>query len=108
MVRQVMPNWMHLAESVRTGQPVKSVNEQIGGAEFFAELVEGIFPMSYRAAQVLGEHLQVHKLKTPATVLDIGAGSGVWGIALAQQSPQIKILAVDWPKVLEVTKRIVG
>ncbi len=104
---QVMPTWMQLTESVRTGQPVKSVNEQDGGAEFFAELVEGIFPMSYRAAQTLGNHLQIPKLAAPASVLDIGAGSGVWGIALAQQSPHIKILAVDWPKVLEVTKRSV-
>src|SRR5207237_4252771 len=91
---------------VRRGQALKSVNEQGVGAEFFAEVVEGIFPMSYRAAQVLGKHLQVDKLTAPVSVLDLGAGSGVWGIALAQQSPQIKILAVDWPKVLEVTKRI--
>ena len=106
ITRQVMPNWMQLAESVRTGQPARSFNEQDAGAEFFSELVEGIFPMSYRAAQVLGKHLQVEKLTGPVTVLDLGAGSGVWGIALAQQSPQINVLAVDWPKVLEVTRRI--
>ncbi|PYJ00679.1 MAG: methyltransferase [Verrucomicrobia bacterium] len=104
---QVMPDWMDLTEAVRTGQPAKKVNEQEGGAEFFAELVEGIFPMSYRAAEALGRHLQLGKLSEPVTVLDIGAGSGVWGIALAQQSPHVSIVAVDWPKVLEVTRRIV-
>jgi len=108
ITRMVMPSWMHLAESVRTGRPKQSVNEQNVGAEFFAELVEGIFPMSYRAAQVAGKHLQVEQLTRPVTVLDLGAGSGVWGIALAQQSPQINIVAVDWPKVLEVTRRIAG
>ena len=107
MTRQVMPNWMYLTETVRTGRPVTSVNDQMVGAEFFAEFVEGIFPMSYRAAQVLGEHLKISRLNAPFPVLDIGAGSGVWGIALAQQSPHVKILAVDWPKVLEVTKRMV-
>ena len=40
------------------------------------------------------------------SVLDIGAGSGVWGIALAKQSPRVRIRAVDWPLVLEVTKRV--
>jgi cyclopropane fatty-acyl-phospholipid synthase-like methyltransferase len=40
------------------------------------------------------------------SVLDIGAGSGVWGIALAKQSPQVRIRATDWPNVLEVTKRV--
>ena len=107
ITEQVMANWTQLTESVRTGQPARAVNEQDEGAEFFAELVEGIFPMSYRAAQALGRDLQVEALTAPASVLDIGAGSGVWGIALAQQSPQIKIVAVDWPKVLEVTKRVV-
>jgi len=32
--------------------------------------------------------------------------SGVWGIALAQQSKQVRIRAVDWPEVLEVTRRV--
>jgi ubiquinone/menaquinone biosynthesis C-methylase UbiE len=108
MTRQLMPNWMQLEENVRTGKPLRSVNAQNEGAEFFAQFVEGLFPMSYRAAQVAGEYLKIDKLTSPATVLDIGAGSGVWGIALAQQSPQLQILAVDWPQVLEVTRRIVG
>ena len=108
MTRQLIPNWMHLEENVRTGKPLRSVNAQNEGAEFFAQFVEGLFPMSYRAAQMAGEHLKIHKLTSPATVLDIGAGSGVWGIALAQQSSQLQILAVDWPQVLEVTRRIVA
>jgi SAM-dependent methyltransferase len=106
MVRQVMPTGMSLTEAVASGRPVTAVNAQAEGADFFAELVEGIFPMSYRAAQALGQHLRISDLDSPASVLDIGAGSGVWGIALAQQSPHVTILAVDWPKVLKVTERI--
>jgi SAM-dependent methyltransferase len=107
IVSHIIPGWMQLTECVRNGRPTKSVNVQDEGAQFFAEFVEGIFPVSYRAAQTLGRHLQLERLISPVTVLDIGAGSGVWGIALAQQSPQVNILAVDWPKVLDVTKRIV-
>jgi len=33
-------------------------------------------------------------------VLDLAAGSGVWGIALAQKSPLVTVTAVDWPGVL--------
>ena len=36
-------------------------------------------------------------------VLDVAAGSGVWGIALAEASPRVRITAVDWPQVLDVT-----
>ena len=35
-------------------------------------------------------------------VLDIAAGSGIFGITLAQKHPQAEITAVDWPNVLEV------
>ena len=104
--RQLMPNWMQLRKIVRTGRPALSGNRESTGSKFFAGFVEGIFPLSYPAAQTLGEHLKLSKAKSPVSVLDIGAGSGVWGIALAQQSPMVKILAVDWPRVLNVTRRI--
>jgi ubiquinone/menaquinone biosynthesis C-methylase UbiE len=39
-------------------------------------------------------------------VLDLATGSGVWGIAVAQASPDVHVTAVDWPQVLEVTKKI--
>ena len=41
-------------------------------------------------------------------MLDIGAGSGVWGIALAQPSPLVHVTAVDWERVLATTKRTVA
>jgi 2-polyprenyl-3-methyl-5-hydroxy-6-metoxy-1,4-benzoquinol methylase len=104
MTHQLIPNWLRLAEAVRTGRPVEPENQQATGAEFFAEFVAAIFPLSYRAAQVLGEHLGIPKSTSPVSVLDLAAGSGVWGIALAQQSKQVGIRAVDWPRVLEVTK----
>jgi ubiquinone/menaquinone biosynthesis C-methylase UbiE len=37
-----------------------------------------------------------------ARVLDIAAGHGVFGIAMAQQNPQAEITAVDWAAVLQV------
>jgi ubiquinone/menaquinone biosynthesis C-methylase UbiE len=62
--------------------------------------------LSYPAASALGEHLQISKARDSVNVLDIAAGSGVWGIALAKQSPNVKLAAVDWPDVLKVTDRV--
>ncbi len=42
----------------------------------------------------------------PISVLDLGAGSGVWSIAIAQQLPQVRVTAVDWPQVIPVTKKV--
>jgi ubiquinone/menaquinone biosynthesis C-methylase UbiE len=40
----------------------------------------------------------------PIRVLDIAAGHGIFGIAIAQHNPQAEITAVDWKAVLEVAK----
>jgi 2-polyprenyl-3-methyl-5-hydroxy-6-metoxy-1,4-benzoquinol methylase len=37
-------------------------------------------------------------------VLDIAAGHGLFGIAVAQQNPQAHVVAVDWAAVLGVAK----
>jgi ubiquinone/menaquinone biosynthesis C-methylase UbiE len=91
---------------VRTGKPAKAVNQENTGPEFFAELVEAIFPLSYPAARKFAEHLRLAKATVPVSVLDIGAGAGVWGVALAQQSKQVRVRAVDWPRVLEITRKV--
>jgi 2-polyprenyl-3-methyl-5-hydroxy-6-metoxy-1,4-benzoquinol methylase len=106
MTRQLIPRWLYLKDAVRTGRPVLAVNQANEGPLFFAEFVESLFPLSYAAARLLGEHLQVDRLTGPASVLDVGAGSGVWGIALAHLSPRVRVLAVDWPEVVEVTERV--
>jgi ubiquinone/menaquinone biosynthesis C-methylase UbiE len=37
-------------------------------------------------------------------VLDIAAGHGLFGVALAKHNPNAQIVALDWPNVLEVAK----
>lgn len=101
---QLLPKWLAINEIVRTGRPPVHINKESDGASFFVELVQDIFPMSYKAAQTLGQTLGVASTQTALKVLDIAAGSGVWGIALAQQSPSVTVSAVDWPEVLGVTR----
>jgi len=100
--------WLPLPEIVRTGKPNTAINQQDAGESFFQDLVEPIFAMSYPATQVAGQALGLENAKTPVKILDIGAGSGVWGIGLAQQSPQVSVTAQDLPGVLEVTRRMVA
>jgi 3-hydroxy-5-methyl-1-naphthoate 3-O-methyltransferase len=98
---QLLPRWLQISESVHTGKPTSPVNQEGTGAEFFEKFVCDIFPMSYPSAQALATALHLSK----DNVLDLAAGSGVWGIALAQGSPAVRVTAVDWPNVLEVTKQ---
>ncbi|HEX8894215.1 MAG TPA: class I SAM-dependent methyltransferase, partial [Terriglobales bacterium] len=43
-------------------------------------------------------HLDNHRVR----VLDLAAGHGLFGIAVAERLPQAQITAQDWPNVLEV------
>jgi len=102
---QLLPNWLKLTEVVATGRPAAAVNQQGPGSEFFQQFVNDIFPMSYNVAQELARHLA---LTGPVSVLDLAAGSGVWGIALAQSSPNVRVTAVDWHGVIPVTQKTVA
>src|SRR5205814_8131489 len=93
----LLPDWLHLSDAVKTGAPPIALNQEATGPEFFSVLVENIIPMSYPAAVTLGQSLALAKKRKPVRVLDIAAGSGIWGIALAQQSPLVHVTAQDWP-----------
>ena len=103
---QLNSRWLRLSEAVRYGRPVVAVNQESEGTEFFSELVENIIPMSYPGAQTLGDHLKLAKAKEDARILDLAAGSGIWGIALAQKSPRVRVTAVDWAGMIPTTKRV--
>jgi SAM-dependent methyltransferase len=102
----LVPDWLHLSQAVKTGTPPVAVNQQTQGPQFFSVLVENIIPMSYPAATTLGRALSLAKKRDVVRVLDIAAGSGIWGIALAQQSAFVRITAQDWPEMIPTTKRV--
>ena len=98
--------WAKLHDIVRSGRPEKHVNREQDGVPFFRQFVEDIFPIHYAAAQRLSEALEVSKAAAPVSVLDLAAGSGVWSVALALRSPQVRVTAVDWPGVIPITQRV--
>lgn len=106
---QLLDNWRQLPEIVRTGKPATMVDHEDQGAEFFSKFVEDLFNMSFPAAQALAEQLakKLPKHDGQLKILDIAAGSGVWSIPLAQRIPGAHITAVDFAKVIPVTRRVV-
>ncbi len=103
---QLLPRWLSLNEVVKTGKPATRVNDEKEGSDFFQQFVEAIFPMSYAAASALAEALGVSNSESETSVIDLAAGSGVWGIAIALRSPKVHVTAVDWPEVIPVTRRV--
>lgn len=100
----LVPKWLNLNEIVATGRPVEAVNQQGAGSKFFHKFVNDIFPISYGVAQELAAHLDFNGTEGAVSVLDLAAGSGVWGIALAQSSPRVRVTAVDWHGITPITR----
>jgi 2-polyprenyl-3-methyl-5-hydroxy-6-metoxy-1,4-benzoquinol methylase len=67
----------------------------------WVDYAKGMGPLSSRTAEGMADLLQRWDL--PArNVLDVAAGHGLYGIAVAQRYPEAQIVALDWAAVLEV------
>ncbi len=99
----------NLTQVIKTGQPHVAADEQEVGPEFFIHMVDAIFGFSYETALLLGRHLGLGETWRGLEILDVAAGSGVWGLGFASLDPTSRVMAIDWPKILdEVMKKHVA
>ena len=59
-------------------------------------------PLMAMPAELIAEMLT--RTGAPSKVLDIAAGHGLFGIAVARQNPGARVTAIDWATVLEVAR----
>lgn len=69
----------------------------------WVDFARAMAPLMRMPAQAIAAAVDAKSGK-PMKVLDIAAGHGAFGIAIAQLNPNAKIVAVDWKSVLEVAK----
>lgn len=101
MVRDSWQTWNRLTEAVKSGTtPAEAELEQDRGA-FFSSWVDGLFNLNYPAAKAAAEKLAPKAGK----ILDLGAGSGVWSLALAQAQPRVQVVAMDLQPVIDSVTR---
>ncbi|MGH9795266.1 MAG: SAM-dependent methyltransferase, partial [Candidatus Acidiferrales bacterium] len=67
----------------------------------WVEFARAMAPMMAFPAEGIAELLRAYE---GCKVLDIAAGHGLFGIAIARRNPQAQVVAVDWRNVLEVAK----
>jgi ubiquinone/menaquinone biosynthesis C-methylase UbiE len=98
-----MAHFKDVAAAVRKGGALDDGNMGpddpvwIEFAESMGEMIGGITKM---VAPIVVE--QITEAGKPAKVLDIAAGHGLFGIAVAELKPAAEIVAVDWKNVLQV------
>lgn len=92
-----------LADAVRSGMPLTRADTAEGASDLYPDLVRVLSvlfrPAARRAAQLLAG--------SGVDVLDIGAGAAPWSIALATQSPAVRVTALDLPAVIATTRRAI-
>lgn len=98
---RMVAEWAKLAETVRQGKPNHAIEGDEDEGEFFAAFVDGLFNLNWPAAQAVAAQLPA----TASQALDVGCGSAVWSLALAQRAPQLQTVAVDRAVVLERVTR---
>ncbi len=94
---------LHLTETVRTGHT--SLGDGIAGdeAEEWIAFAKHMLPMAKGPSQFIAQ--LITEERTPRRVLDIAAGHGLYGIAVAALTPEAQIVAQDWPKVLAIAQQ---
>jgi 2-polyprenyl-3-methyl-5-hydroxy-6-metoxy-1,4-benzoquinol methylase len=90
-----------LAGTIRRGSVPKSDSTVADENPVWQEFARSMVPMMMPASQAIADILDVAGAG-PLRVLDIAAGHGVFGIAIAQRNPQAQVVAVDWAGVLAV------
>jgi ubiquinone/menaquinone biosynthesis C-methylase UbiE len=97
--------WSKLKEAVRSGAPIHSVFDPSEAERFFSVLTRTLHVQNRLPSQRLAKILGVNSQHKGLHVLDVGCGSGVWGIAIAEADPDSRVTAQDLPKVLEQTRK---
>lgn len=99
--------WSHLPRWVSNEEPYLNMDKPDG--VLYSQVVETLGSLSEHFADRLAGLLKAsHRISVGANILDVGAGSGVWSLALVAMDPSSKVTAVDRPAVLEKTRAYFG
>jgi C-methyltransferase len=95
-----------LADAVKQGGSVLGEHAETPSHPFWETFAQSSASMAFGASAALGPMLADWiKIKKTVRVLDIAAGSGIYGFSLALAHPNVELTSLDWPNVLGETKQ---
>jgi hypothetical protein len=94
--------WAHLPSLLKTDQPLVKMDVASQSEAFYQSQAAVLGWMLTPAAECAARVLRDIGLPKDPAILDVGAGSAIWSLTLARETPGATVTAVDWPAVLEV------
>jgi ubiquinone/menaquinone biosynthesis C-methylase UbiE len=101
---EMIDSWANLTEVIRAGRPQRRVESQETAEKFFSVLVRMLHVVNREPARRAAAALGAGTTHQGMQVLDVAAGSGVWGIAIAEADKQARITAQDFPGLFATTR----
>jgi 2-polyprenyl-3-methyl-5-hydroxy-6-metoxy-1,4-benzoquinol methylase len=95
-----------LAEAVRQDGSVLESHAETPRHPFWETFARASTALAAPAAAALEGGLHKWLASLPrASVLDVAAGSGLYGYTIAQKNPNVELTSLDWPNVLVETRK---
>jgi len=96
--------WEHLPEFLRSGTPIAKMDSVEQSEEQYVKQVLALSWMLKPSAMAAAQMLGIGSQRKNLNILDVGAGSAVWSLTLAQGDETSEVTALDWPKVLDIAE----
>jgi ubiquinone/menaquinone biosynthesis C-methylase UbiE len=94
----------NLGEAVRKGGTNLPADGTVSRENpVWVNFARAMMPLMMMPAQNIAKLVNV-PTDRPVKILDIAAGHGIFGIAFAQAYPNVQVVALDWPQVLDVAR----
>lgn len=97
--------WDHLRDFLRTGEPLIGLQNPNEAQTFYRKQAGELGAMMRPSAEFVTRTLSVGADRKGLSILDVGAGSGVWSLTMATADPSIQVTCLDWPAVLPVAQQ---
>lgn len=97
--------WDQLPNFLRTGEPVIGLQDPRETQAFYRQQAGELGTMMRPSAAFVTSALSIGADRKGLSILDVGAGSGVWSLTMAAADPSSRVTCLDWPAVLPVAEQ---
>lgn len=94
--------WNSLESFLRDGNPIAKMDAPEQSEMHYQQQAAGLAWMMAPAAKAAAQYLLSSGTRNALRILDVGAGAASWSLAIAAGDSETRVVAVDWPAVLQV------